>query len=113
MAIVLIDTQTPAMSHESITVSSTPIGITTAVHSTTTVSGYESPNQIKRTAKSAYISVETNSIRFTLDGTTVSSTAGHLLAAGDTLMIYGHQNVRKLSMARVTNDATVKVTTFA
>ena len=113
MAIVIIDTQSPALGHESITVSSTPIGITASLYLVKTLSGYDSPNQTTKSAKAAFLTVETNSVRVTLDGTTVSSTAGHLLAAGDTLMVYGNQNITELRMARVTNDATVKVTTFA
>lgn len=71
-----------------------------------------------KSAVGALISVETNPIRFTLDGTTPSLTAGtgagHLLAAGGEYEIYGAGNVAnfKCINAVAASGAVVKCTYF-
>lgn len=110
MARVTINESLRAHAHESITVSSTPIGITaTLLVSTPTTNN---PYSSARHAVEALLTVETDAIRYTLDGTTVSDTVGHKLDAGDELIVQGHGNLSKLRMAKVTNDAAVKVTVF-
>ena len=96
-----------AYAYEAITVSTTAIGITATV-----VDPGEATNASEGPAGTAFLTVETNSIRFTLDGTTPEAAVGHLLAAGDSLIIRGLQNIRNLRMIRATADASVKVTVF-
>lgn len=62
-------------------------------------------------ARVAYITVESNPINFTYDGTTPSATVGHNLTAGSTLILTGYANIAALKMYRSGGaDATVKIT---
>lgn len=62
-------------------------------------------------ARVAYLSVETNGVNFTYDGTTPSATEGHLLNAGESITINGYANISQFKMFRSgAADATVKVT---
>jgi hypothetical protein len=61
----------------------------------------------------ALISVSADAIRYTMDGTApVAATTGHLMAAGDSMMVSGKQAMMKLKMIRETGDALVAVTCF-
>ena len=102
-------THLDAYSHESITVSTTALGFTTtetrkAIAGTTqTVSAVE-----------ALITVETNPVRYTMDGTTPTANVGHLLGDGDVITISGMGNIKRFQMIRQgAADATVMVTYFA
>lgn len=62
-------------------------------------------------ARVAYITVESQPINFTYDGTTPSATVGHNLTAGSTLVLTGYANIAALQMYRsAASDATVKIT---
>jgi hypothetical protein len=69
-------------------------------------------------AKAALISVETGGIRFTLEGTTPTTTAstsvGHLMAVGDSYVIRGFENIQnfKCIQAVTATGGVVKVTYF-
>jgi hypothetical protein len=69
-------------------------------------------------AKAALISVETGGIRFTLDGTTPTTTAstavGHLIASGDSYVVRGYENIKnfKCIQAVTATGGVVKVTFF-
>lgn len=82
---------------ESITVSSTAIGFTTAT---------------RVSATSALISVEDDNIRYRLDGTDPTASEGHLLYAGQTQIIEGWLAISQFKAIRVTSDAKLKVTYF-
>ena len=85
--------------YEAITVSNTAIGFTTATYAPDTYG----------VAHKAFITVETDSIRWTCDGTTPTSAVGHLAAAGDIIEIEGIANVAAFKAIRVTTDASIKV----
>lgn len=61
-------------------------------------------------ADAAHISVFTDAIRYTYDGTTPTSSVGHLLAANGEVILVGRSNVAALQMIRVTGDVTVFIT---
>lgn len=54
----------------------------------------------------------TNDVRYTLDGTTPSSSQGHLLAAGQGVVIYGFSNIKNFKCIRTSSDTTIEVTYF-
>ena len=110
-----------AINHEAITVSSTAVGFTTSETlqtvtkdggSTVNVGGAFTGATVTTRAKAALVTVETQSVRVTLDGTTATTTVGHLLAAGDALLIHGTDCIRKARFIAVTTDATIQVTFF-
>lgn len=109
MALSFTTEETPAGGFETITVSNTAggIGITASLLLINLTGGTH-----KRAVK-AFVSVETQSLRCTWDGTAPTATAGHLLAAGDTLQVEGEQNVSKLKMIRTGgSDSTAMVTVY-
>lgn len=61
----------------------------------------------------AFITVETNSIRYTEDGTApTSGDVGHLVTAGSVITIFGFQNLKNFKCIRDSADATIRVTYF-
>ena len=60
--------------------------------------------------QAVFCTLETDSIRFTLDGTTPSSTVGHLLTAGQNLTILNGHDIVKFRCIKVTSNASLKVT---
>lgn len=87
---------------QSMTVTATPTAFTAA--------NYTGAGNVK--AKRAMFVVETNSIRYTLDGTTPSNTVGHLAVDGDVVIIDGPGNIAGFRAARVTADSSTYVTFF-
>jgi hypothetical protein len=93
--------------HESITISSTALGLTAANYS------YESTATLsKKKADRALITTETDQIRWTCDGTTPDADTGHLSNAGSVLELEGYDAIRLFRAIRVTGDATLKVSYF-
>ena len=84
-----------ASSYEAITVSSTAIGLTPPTN-----------------ADSAFISIETDAIRYTVDGTTPTAAIGHPKAAATELNLESKKELTAFQAIRVTNDASLKVTYF-
>ena len=102
-------THLDAYSHESITVSTAALGFTTS-ETRKTISGTTQTVS----AVEALITVESNPIRYTMDGTTPTSLVGHLLTDGDNITVSGMGNIKRFKMIRSgASDATVKVTYFA
>lgn len=87
--------------HESITVSSVAKKLTFATFSPAPTTG--------RTAERALITTETDAIRYTYDGTTPTSSVGHLLPSGTVMVLAGYGNISRFQAIRVTTDATIKV----
>lgn len=91
-----------AVSHESITVAGTALGFTAA--------------NLTRTGGQvvgALVSAETAQMRYCVDGTTATSTVGHLLEAGDVIEVFGANNLAKFSAIRTGGTSgTLKVTYF-
>ena len=73
--------------YEAITVADTAIGFTAAKLLTTT----------KKIARAVFCTLETAQIRFTIDGTTPTTSIGHLLEIGQTLTL---ENVADLTNFR-------------
>ena len=91
--------------YESITVSSTAIGCTGTLVLPT--SGRFTGMQ----CQGVFITLETANVRFCYDGTTATTSVGHLLTAGQTLTLTNPNDVKNLSMYRDdTTDATAHVT---
>jgi len=91
-----------AYGYEAITVSSTAIGFTTArITDSLALHGRE--------VKQVIATVETNPIRFTVDGTTPTTTVGHLLNIGDTVICDG-EDARKFRAIATGSDASLKCT---
>jgi len=82
--------------YESITVTGTAIGCTTA-------------KAIK--AERALVTVEAGQIRFRYDGGDPTSTEGHLASSGDTWIIEGTEDIKQFRAIRAdTSDSTLRVT---
>lgn len=100
MAQVIVATRAP-FAYEAITVSSAAIGLTL---STWNVNARE---------HSALLALESNQIRYTLDGsTTPTSSVGHLMNIGDSLILENSDALKNFKAIRVSGDASLKVTYF-
>ena len=89
--------------HESITVSSTAVGFTSTTRTPTT-------GDFKNmTARIAHCMVETDNIRYRVDGTNPTSTTGHLKYASSEFYIMGTTAIKKFRAIRTSTDATLKV----
>lgn len=83
---------------DSLTVSSTAVALSSADN------GGPTPNHTH-----AFLTVETDQVRFTVDGTTApTSSVGHLLNAGDTLLLDSQNQLQNVQFIRITTDVTVK-----
>ncbi len=61
-------------------------------------------------AQFAFITVEAAAVRFTVDGTTVSASVGHVLDVGDTLELDRNTQIVDIRFfRRGTSDATLRV----
>lgn len=101
-----ITDQSPAGAFETITVSSTAIGLTSSLLVVPELNG------LKKRAVRVFFTVESNSIRLRFDGSDPTASVGHLLIDGDHYTIEGEQNLEKLRFIRVGSDATVQATIF-
>ena len=108
----VFETMGVAGGFETIADTSTAIGFTAAKIAPTT------GNHVGKKAKAALISVETADVRFTLDGTTPTITAGtgagHLLPSGGEYEIKGTANVANFKVINAVDasGAVVKCTYF-
>lgn len=103
---------TQATGFEQVTVSTTAIGCTTAKIRTNTSTGVT-----KQDARAILATVEgtagTNDIRWTCDGTTPTTDVGHVLKAGQSLIVRGLGNITNFRMIRDgASDAIVSITYF-
>ena len=86
-----------AFSYQTVTVSTTAVGVTAVVNA--------------KVAHRAVITVETAQIRFRYDGTAPSSSVGHILNAGDRIILEGRNNIGNFLAIRTGGtDATIQVT---
>lgn len=100
-----IDTDFPAGGHEAITIASPTGGIGfTAALITAAGAG------VNKDAKEVFCSLETANMRFTLDGTTVSSTVGHTLASGETLTLKNRSDIVNFRAIKFSTDASLRCT---
>lgn len=89
-----------AQAYEALAPAATAIGITEAIRA---------PGGVPCTW--ARLSVETQAIRYRIDGGLPTAAVGHPVATGVTFDIYGEANVRNLRVIAQTGTASVKVTT--
>jgi len=101
-----IDTDRTPISYEAITVSSTAVGFSEGEKNPTT--GLGKGQQVKE----IFATVETDQIRYTVDGTTPTDAVGHLVSAGQSISIKNVNAIQNFEMIRVTTDASVKITYF-
>lgn len=91
-----------AVAHESITVADTAIGFTAA--------------QLARTGGQVigvFLTAETAQMRYCVDGTTATSTVGHLLETGDIMELWGQNSLKNFSAIRTgATSGAIKVTYF-
>lgn len=89
-----------AGNYESITVSTTAIGVTGSLMS-----------KGANAAEVAFITLETANIRFRIDGTAPTTTEGHQLKAGQNLQLSSASDIRNfLAIRDDATDATLRVT---
>jgi len=89
---------------EAITVGDTPIGFTAAQIKPTT------GDFLGKVCQEVFCTLETDQIRFTLDGSVPSATSLHLLEVGQNLTIKNPSDIAGFRAHRVTSDASLKVT---
>lgn len=108
----VFDNEGEAAGFETISTTTASIGFTSSKVCVTASDGG------KVCAKAALISVETAAIRFTLDGTTPTVTAGtgagHLMDSGDSYVVRGFGNLQRFRCINAvgSSGAAVKVTYF-
>lgn len=97
------NSQQRVFAHEaaSITVSTTALGLTAATYDQSAAGGPK--------ATQALVSIETNSVRVTVDGTAPTSAVGLLVTAGSTFVVCGN-NIALLRAIRVSADAGMQAT---
>lgn len=89
-----------AFGYEALTVSTTALALSASEY----ISG-------DRKAQVAHITVESNPVNYTYEGTTPTSSVGHNLTAGSTLTLSGYANIAAFRVIRSGGaDATVKIT---
>lgn len=100
--------QLRAYAFESITVNTTAVGCTSSKINQINSDGSRSQ------ALSAYISCETATVRYTIDGTTVNaSTNGHALTANQAILLTEPNDIKRFSAVRTgSTNGTLKVTYF-
>lgn len=104
-----ITPSTPAGGGERITVSTTATGPSASSLVTNQTGGFR-----KRAVK-AWLTVETDQVRLRYDGTAPTSTNGHLLGVGDSIVVEGEGNVSNIRLIRSSGasvDAAVQITYF-
>lgn len=90
-----------AFNFEQVTVAATAIGFT--------VAEYQSGD---KKAQIAFLTVETADIRYTYDGTTPTSTIGHLLTDGSSLTLKGAHDIENFRAIRTGAVSAVLSCTF-
>jgi hypothetical protein len=75
----------------------------------TLTEGVYKPNRREK-AQKAFISVETDAIRFLTNGDTPTSSFGMPASNGDTIELESFDEIAKFKAIRVTNDATINIT---
>ena len=93
-----------SVSYEAITISTEAIGFT-AEKILPTSGEYKNIG-----CREVFCSLESNSIRWTIDGTMPTSTIGHQLAAGENLTIEHPEDIANFRAIRLSGDASLKVT---
>ena len=92
---------------ETITVSSTPIGLSVTKY-------YVGTGSARRSARSVLVSVEDADIRANFDSTVTvaADDNGHVFFTNERFTLDGYEIIQQLRMIAVSGDATVRVTYF-
>lgn len=101
---VVVNGGKPTYAFETLTVGAAAMGITS-----TLVDRPSTTNGQSRTAEYALLTVETNSIRYRTDGTAPTAAVGHLLVAGDVLVLDNLDDIRRFKAIQVSAGASVQV----
>lgn len=104
-------------SYEEVAVSTTAVSLSASKYKVSTVhnSSVVSHTVQNTWAEQAFITVVSNAIRWTVDGTTPTAGAtgtGHDAVANDIIVLDGSDAIRQFKAIRATADATLKVTYF-
>lgn len=86
---------------ETLTVSSTALPFSSTVYN---------PATAIAPARIAYVTVETDTIRWWKDGSTPTNLLGHLQAVNSNFEVCGNTAITQFRMIRVTGDSTVHIT---
>lgn len=89
-----------AVNYESVSVSSTAVGIT----STVTSGGATLRGQ------RAIVTAETSQMRYRYDGTNPTTSEGHLLEVGQSIEVLGFADIDNFAIIATGSDGTIKVT---
>lgn len=92
-----------AFAKETITVSSTALGLTRSVYDQAATTGFK--------AVMAFLTTETDAMRVWFDGSIPTAAIGHNVASGTTVVVCS-TDLASFRMIRVTNDVTVRVTYY-
>lgn len=93
-----------AYAFENLTVSSTAKGLTAAKLTPTTTA------LVGKKACRITVSCETNPVRFCFDGTTPTTSLGHLLAVGERATFEGTANLSNLKFIATGSDSSLMIT---
>jgi hypothetical protein len=96
-----------AYAHEKITVPDSIKSLTSANLEPTTVAGRELGK-----VRFTFITVEDQPMRYTFDGTTVSTSVGHLVDDGDTITLAGLQSAKLFRAIRTGGSSAVLRVTY-
>lgn len=90
-----------AINYETVTVAATAVGITSTVTTAGTL----------RRGQRALITAETAQMRYTYNGTTPTTTVGHILEAGQSIEVIGFASIDAFSIIRTGGTSgTIQVT---
>lgn len=95
-------------SYESVTVSNSAIGLSASKYGPVR----SASDDTSKLARKALITVETDQIRWTADGTTPTAAIGHRQNVDDVIELEGIDAIRLFRAIRVTTDASIKVTYY-
>ena len=87
-----------------------PLGFQKLTVSSSAV-GFTLPSVVP-TIRAVTVTVETNSIRYRLDGTDPDTSTGHLLYDGDVFDITNVNSILAFKAIAVSSDATIQITYF-
>jgi len=97
----MIDAIRTAFAFETITVAAVSIGFTAATINPTVAGRPASQTR----AELAVFNCELGTLRYRLDGTDPTASVGNLLNIGDTISVYGYNNIKNFRMIRVTGTS--------
>lgn len=94
-----------AFAFETLPVSNTAVSLTEATYTSKPTTAAPT-----RSATFATITVESNSMRYRLDGTAPDASTGHRLDAGDVLYLSSYDDIKNFKIIRISADGTIMVT---